>query len=118
MAATSRTCHTYHCLVLATDMPRKKGKSSSGRKGRRGWATDEQAEYLESCKASYLTVQSTKKTSEFWPPVWEEWFERWPLSLSEKDIENSKMMDSLQRDVKAVRTFPAHLDHVSQFTHI
>jgi len=99
-------------------MPRKKEKSSSGRKGRRGWTTDEQAEYLESCKASYLTAQATKKTSEFWPPVWEEWFQRWPLELSDDDIAKGKTMESLQRNAKAVRTFPAHLDHVSQFTHI
>ena len=75
-------------------------------------------EYLESQKASYLTAQSTKKTSEFWPPVWEEWFERWPLELSAEDVKQGKTLDDVLVETKVVRLFSRAMVYVSQFTHI
>jgi len=89
-----------------------KGQSKSGKKGRKGWTTEEQALYLESCKASYLTAQSTKKTSEFWPPVWEQWFEQWPTVLTDQDIEDGKTMAGLQSEMKTVST-SRHLLHLT-----
>ena len=78
----------------------------------------EQMEYLESHKASYLIAQSTKKTSEFWPPVWEEWLERWPVELSDEDIKEGKTLDNILTETKVVRLFSCTMVHVSQFTHI
>lgn len=98
-------------------MPCKKNKSASGKKGRRGWTTEEQVAYLESCKPSYLAAQSTKMTGEFWLPVWEEWFQRWPAELLDKDIEKGKMLDVLVGEIKMVELFSCTMVHVSQFTH-
>ena len=78
-------------------------KSKSGKKGRRGWTTEEQIEYLESLKVSYLAAQSTKKTSDFWPPVEEEWFTRWPSELTTEDIKNGKTIADVQDETKMVR---------------
>jgi hypothetical protein len=111
-------CLSYVSLLISCYMPRKKIKSSPRKKGRRGWTTEEQAVYLESHKTSYLTAQSTKKTSEFWPLVWEEWFQRWPLELSAKDVEDEKTLEDLQRETKAVRLFSRTIVHIPQFTHI
>jgi hypothetical protein len=86
-------------------MAHNKDKTSTpGKKGRKGWTTEEQTSYLESLKASYLTVQTAKKTSEFWPAVWEEWFDRWPVELSEEDIAAGKELVDRQRETKSVRT--------------
>jgi hypothetical protein len=103
------SCHITSYLHIswtsATVMARGgKGQSKSGGKGRKGWTTEEQALYLESCKALYLTAQSTKKTSEFWPPVWEQWFEQWPTVLTDQNIEDGKTMAGLQSEMKTVST--------------
>jgi len=78
-------------------------KSKSGKKGRKGWTTEEQIAYLESQKASYLAAQSTKKLSEFWPPVEEEWFTQWPTTLTKEDIEEGKTIADVQNETKTVR---------------
>jgi hypothetical protein len=84
-------------------------KSTSGKRGRKGWTTEEQSTYLESLKASYLAAQSTKKISEFWPPVEEEWFVRWPSSLTEKDIGDGKSIADVQSETKMVRIFKHYI---------
>jgi hypothetical protein len=78
-------------------------KSSSGKKGRKRWTTEEQIAYLESLKASYLAAQSTKKIPDFWPPVEEEWFARWPSALTKTDIEKGKTIADVQSETKTVR---------------
>src|SRR5258708_3259776 len=54
------------------------------KRGHHEWTTESQKEFLTNQILSYLTAQSRnlgKSCSDFWPPLWETYFTRWPLSL-------------------------------------
>lgn len=78
--------------------------SESGeRKGRKGWATKDQEEYLESLKPAYLIAQATKKTADFWPPLYDGWFKRWSLGApSKKDLKKGRTETERQQAQKLV----------------
>src|ERR1700732_721969 len=75
-------------------MPRKSSKREKDgegpkKKGRRGWTTDDQEQFLSSQIPSYLASQASKARSDFGPPLWEKYFEQWPLpTLSDTDMVN------------------------------
>jgi hypothetical protein len=48
--------------------------------GRPSWATAEQEQFLLQKLQVYVSIQreGAKGLAEFWPPLWEDWFERWP----------------------------------------
>jgi hypothetical protein len=64
-------------------MPRaksaKKAATEPKKKGRRGWTTDEQEAFLKSQIPSFLSSKSTNLRGDFWPPLWEQYFDRWPI---------------------------------------
>lgn len=65
-------------MVQTTKARKKKQVTGPKKKGRRGWTTDEQEEFLKSQIPAYLSSKASKVHSDFWPPLWEEYFERWP----------------------------------------
>jgi len=54
-------------------------KNSGKPKKRQGWATDMQHEFLVKSIPAYLAATASKKSSDFWPPFWEIYFEQFPL---------------------------------------
>ena len=64
----------------------KKSDSEPKKKGRRGWTTDDQENFLAAQIPSYRHSQSSNTRSDFWPPLWEKYFQQWPIQpASEKD---------------------------------
>jgi hypothetical protein len=63
------------------------------KKGRHGWTTDEQADFLTLLIPSYLENKVAKTLPDFWPPVFEKWFEQWPIKVS-----NTTANDSLDQN--------------------
>jgi hypothetical protein len=68
---------------------KKESKKEPKKKGRRGWTTDDQDKFLSSHIPSYLSAQTSKTSSDFWPPLWEQYFEQWPV-LSPPDKTNGE----------------------------
>jgi hypothetical protein len=63
------------------------------KKGRHGWTTDEQVAFLTPLIPSYLENKVAKTLPDFWPPVFEKWFEQWPIEVS-----NTTANDSLDQN--------------------
>jgi hypothetical protein len=42
------------------------------------WANDEQQVLLNGRLSTYLDAQSVKGYGEFWPRLFQDWFDRWP----------------------------------------
>jgi hypothetical protein len=76
------------------------------KKGRRGWTTDAQEEFPSSHIPSYLEGKtgSVHIHSDFWAPIWEQFFDKWPLELkSEKEKEEDKVdPDRLKKGRRSV----------------
>jgi len=47
--------------------------------GQKSWATAEQRDWLTSKLPDYATSKGSSTQGEFWPILFEEWFERWPV---------------------------------------
>jgi|HubBroStandDraft_3_1064219.scaffolds.fasta_scaffold134877_2 hypothetical protein len=63
------------------DKPKKKSaRTSQSKGGRRSWAEPDQDAWLKEHLPDYVASQGKgpKALVEFWPPLWEEWFKRWP----------------------------------------
>jgi len=79
-------------------MAEKKRKAQEPRKrGRHEWTTESQKEFLTDQIPSYLAAQSGnsgKSRSDFWPPVWETYFTRWPLSLVSEEEKKVGKVDT------------------------
>ena len=84
----------------------KKTKVRPRKTGRRGWTTEAQEEFLTSKIPTYLASQGSKSRSDFWPTLWEKYFEQWPLPLtSDKEkVEGEVDPDNLKK-AKQVRIF-------------
>lgn len=59
---------------------RTKPKKEPKKKGRRGWTTEAQEQFLMDHIPAYLASQGSKSRSDFWPPLWEQYFENWPVA--------------------------------------
>ena len=57
-------------------------------KPHRGWTTLEQFQFLDSRKDDYIQMKSAKGKERnelraaFWPPLYESWFEKWPVVVA------------------------------------
>ena len=83
--------------------------------------TTSQCGYLDWCSyiPSYLAEKSgsSRIRSDFWPPIWEEFFERWPLQLiSDKEKEEDKVdPDHLEKakTVSILSVYNVDITHVT-----
>ena len=70
-------------VLVFCPMPRRKSAKKAARepkkKGHQGWATDEQQAFLRSQIPSFLSSKSADLRGDFWPPLWEVYFNRWPV---------------------------------------
>ena len=86
--------------------------------GRQPWATEEQTEWLIEQKPAYITSRGTKVPGDFWPPIYEEWFEKWPITVAEFEgvigdkqellasgIHDKKKVSGLQGCISMILTF-------------
>lgn len=54
--------------------------SSSGKaKKHRGWTTPDQAAFLSANITAYANAQASKTRSDFWGPLFEDFFTQWPV---------------------------------------
>ena len=114
---------TNNCSLLGFVNMGKRSKQSDTsqrkKKGRRGWTTEAQEEFLTSYIPSYLAEKSgsSRIRSDFWPPIWEEFFERWPLQLiSDKEKEEDKVdPDHLEKakTVSILSVYNVDITHVT-----
>jgi hypothetical protein len=89
------------------------------KKGRRGWTTELQEEFLTSHIPSYLAEKSgsSRIRLDFWPPLWEQFFERWPLELkSDKEKEENKVDRERLGKAKMVSILSIYNAHVTHAT--
>lgn len=90
----------------------KQKRSEKGKGGRRGWATSEQEAWLKDRISRYADAQGQtgkankgriRALGDFWPPLWEGWFEKWPLpELTEAQREAGVTVDTLMKEIKRV----------------
>lgn len=65
--------------------------------------TDDQFKYLSSLVLGFLSAQVTKKTAEYWPLIFETWFECWHLDPpTQKEVEAGKTEQDRQNAIKPV----------------
>ena len=75
---------------------KKKKPAESKKKGRREWTTDDQKEFLTAKIPAYLSAQSKKSSqprSDFWAPLWEAYFGKWPLQLLSDEEKEKDQLD-------------------------
>jgi hypothetical protein len=77
--------------MSTTTAEKKKTKAPSGKVGRQSWATAEQEKWLKERLPKYIEAQSAK-LSEFWPEIWEGWFELWPEPTTSNNSATSDVM--------------------------
>ncbi|KAG2073262.1 hypothetical protein BDR04DRAFT_1116418 [Suillus decipiens] len=78
------------------------------------WTTPEQREFLETYYSRFLLAQLQAKVSQYWDPIYLEWFKRWP----EEDVasknnsasdphadENKVLQEALQKQKQQIRTW-------------
>jgi len=85
---------------------KKKKPAEPKKRGHREWTTDDQKEFLTAKIPAYLGAQSKKSSqprSDFWAPVWEAYFDKWPLQLlSNEEKEKGKLDPTRLRKEKQV----------------
>jgi hypothetical protein len=67
--------------------------------GRKGWATVEQDTWLRKQVSAFTAAQinGARGLAQFWPPLWEEWFTRWPeTALPAEDVEDASEASAKQ----------------------
>ena len=57
--------------------------AEKNRGGLKGWTNEEQKRWLTEKLPAYRTLRGSSHPGEFWPPVYEEWFEEWPMTVDE-----------------------------------
>lgn len=104
----------------------KRNEKKKRKKGRRGWTTDSQEEYLTDLIPAYRATQASNARSDFWPPVWEKYFEQWPpqlpadsqlaeMSDKEKEKALAKVLARTQK-VSMQRTYRQRVTCTHKFT--
>ena len=85
---------------------KKKKPVESKKKGCCKWMTDDQKEFLTAKIPVYLITQSKKSSqlcSDFWAPLWEAYFGKWPLQLlSDEEKEKDQLDPARLRKEKQV----------------
>ena len=59
------------------------GSDLKNKGGKKAWTTEEQKKWLMDNLAAYVASRSTEAPSEFWPPIYEDWFAKWPVTVAE-----------------------------------
>ncbi|KAG6835452.1 hypothetical protein H0H93_001320 [Arthromyces matolae] len=83
-------------------------------RGRKLWATPEQAKWLQEKLDSFIDHQKARKTHTFWPKMEREWFDKFPIesrtvptpSDSESDDESGGDATLPGFDVKVEKKVP------------
>jgi len=78
---------------------KKKKPAESKKKGRREWTTDDQKEFLTAKIVGLLGAQSKKSSqprSDFWAPLWEAYFDKWPLQLLSDEEKEKGQLDPVR----------------------
>lgn len=85
---------------------KKKGSGSAAtRRGRKGWTTAAQEEYLSSHIPAFLAAQAKKKSSELWPIIHTGWFEKFPLlPPTQQEIDGNVDEDTRKARQRVVST--------------
>ena len=85
----------------------RQSKQDASRKGRRSWTTEAQAELLNTYVPAYLSAQTSKwARSDFWPPLWERYFGKFPLPLTtDKEKEEGVVDPANLKKAMKVRTW-------------
>lgn len=52
------------------------------------WYTEEQAAWFTEHLPQYVASRATKVPGEFWPPTYEDWFTKFPLTIAEGEVGN------------------------------
>ena len=83
-------------------------------KPHRGWTSAEQFQFLDARKDGYIKMKSAKGKERiklknaFWPPLYEAWFERWPLVIhgdlqgKHSDEETTKVFSAARLQMETV----------------
>jgi hypothetical protein len=87
--------------------------------GQKLWATSEQKDWLTSRLPAFLASRNSSAAADFWPTLFEDWFEKWPVAQvdGEGALDGSSEVQTIREDLirkkKAVsdvhRTFRIHL---------
>jgi hypothetical protein len=76
---------------------------------RADWKSGEQLEFLLSQEGSFRRCQDQKTLDHFWPRVFEEWYNRWPIfassALSRRHGTPEAARVMLQKEKNAVRVY-------------
>ena len=67
---------------------------------KRPWAQDEQLKFLEGRLPEYCIVQPTKDYQDFWPQLYQDWFETWS---ERKQVFPEKAIDEPLTDEEEVQ---------------
>jgi hypothetical protein len=62
--------------------------TAGNRGGLKAWTNEEQKRWLTEKLPAYRTSRASSHPGEFWPPVYEEWFEEWPMTVNEGETGN------------------------------
>jgi len=83
--------HSTPCTPKSSKKANKEPKEPK-KAGRCGWTTSAQVEYLSPLIPKYLEHKTSKTLHDFWPCVFEKWFELWPI------LDSSEKNDSPDQD--------------------
>ena len=70
--------------------------------GQKAWTTEEQKVWLASLIPDYLASRSSNAPREFWPGLFEDWLQMWPLG--EADAKEKEAGDTDQVRLKKLKT--------------
>jgi hypothetical protein len=85
--ALSFPANPRHVLVLH---PKKMASGKKNRGGMKPWYTEEQQAWFTEHLPPYVASRATKAPAEFWPPIFEDWFTKWPLTIAEGEMGNEE----------------------------
>jgi hypothetical protein len=83
----------------------KKKKAVLNGTTRRRWTTDDQLAFLNEHLPDYMTAQSQpgqKAFEDFWPQIYQMWFDQWPISRTAEQIEDGIAESDLMAAQKVV----------------
>jgi hypothetical protein len=69
---------------------KKKDKGAPKKKGRHGWTTAAQEEFLTAHIPAYRSAQAGNTSSDFWPPLWEKYFDEWPVQQPKEPADSAE----------------------------
>ena len=77
-------------------------KKTAEKSNRWSWMTRDQWEWLINKLPAYQESRSTNDKSDFWPPIYKEWFEKWLIISEDPNQETAELMDKKKAVSKKV----------------